>query len=128
MQSTVEGFMSGHIRPFAADGPAVARAFRPEFGAVAILAGLAQVMLLSGCTWFAPDAGMGVVTTIAQQELNKDAAAIRSPEEAEAAGARVRPLLGRVLTADAAAQVPLLNNRGPQAAYDHLPPADPHRP
>src|SRR5262249_2768753 len=78
-------------------------------------------------TWFAPDAGMGVVTTIAQQELNKDAAAIRSPEEAEAAGARARRLLGRPLTADAAVQIALLNNRGLQAAYDELAIADAER-
>src|SRR6266508_5008223 len=81
---------------------------------------LASAMLLSGCTWFAPDAGMGVVATIAQQELKKDAAAIRSPEEAEAAGATVRRLLARTLTADAAVQIALLNNRGLQAAYDEL--------
>ena len=111
----------------AAGGPAATRVFRFEFGTVAILAGLAPVMLLSGCTWFAPDAGMGVVTTIAQQELNKDAAAIRSPEEAEAASARVRRLLGRPLTADAAVQIALLNNRGLQAAYDELAIADAER-
>src|SRR5262249_56727995 len=87
----------------------------------------ASVMLLSGCTWFAPDAGRGVVATIARQELNKDAAAIRSPEEAEAAAATVRRLLGRPLTADAAVQVALLNNRGLQAAYDELAIADPDR-
>ena len=120
--------MSLHVRTSdAAGGPAAARAFRFEFGTVAILAGLASVMLLSGCTWFAPDAGMGVVSTIAQQELNKDAAAIRSPEEAEAAGARVRRLLGRPLTADAAVQIALLNNRGLQAAYDELAIADAER-
>jgi len=120
--------MSLHFRTSdAAGGPAVTRAFRPELGTVAILAGLAPVMLLSGCTWFAPDAGMGVVTTIAQQELNKDAAAIRSPEEAEAADARVRRLLARPLTADAAVQIALLNNRGLQAAYDELAIADAER-
>ena len=120
--------MSLHVRTSeAAGGPAATRAFRFEFGTVAILAGLASVMLLSGCTWFAPDAGMGVVTTIAQQELNKDAAAIRSPEEAEAASARVRRLLGRPLTADAAVQVALLNNRGLQAAYNELAIADAER-
>jgi outer membrane protein TolC len=119
--------MSLHFRTSdAAGGPAVTRAFRPEFGTVAILVGLASV-LLSGCTWFAPDAGMGVVTTIAQQELNKDAAAIRSPEEAEAASARVRHLLGRPLTADAAVQIALINNRGLQAAYDELAIADAER-
>ena len=120
--------MSLHFRTSdAAGGLAVTRAFRPEFGAVAILAGLAPVILLSGCTWFAPDAGMGVVTTIAQQELNKDVAAIRSPEEAEAAAATVRRLLGRPLTADAAVQIALLNNRGLQAAYDELAIADAER-
>ena len=89
--------------------------------------GLASAMLLSGCTWFSPDAGMGVVATIAQQELKKDAAAIRSPEEAEVAGATVRRLLGRTLTADAAVQTALLNNRGLQAAYDELAIADADR-
>jgi len=120
--------MSLHVRTSdAAGGPAATRAFRFEFGTVAILASLGSVILLSGCTWFAPDAGMGVVTTIAQQELNKDAAAIRSPEEAEAASARVRRLLGRPLTADAAVQVALLNNRGLQAAYNELAIADAER-
>jgi outer membrane protein TolC len=88
---------------------------------------LASAMLLSGCAWFSPDAGMGVVATIAQQELKKDAAAIRSPEEAEAAAATVRRLLGRTLTADAAVQIALLNNRGLQAAYDELAIADAER-
>src|SRR5262249_39438985 len=92
-----------------------------------VCAVLTATSLLSGCTWFSPDAGMGVVARIAQQELNKDAAAIRSPEEAEAAGATVRRLLGRTLTADAAVQVALLNNRGLQAAYDELAIADAER-
>src|SRR5262249_56943427 len=110
--------MSVHVRTFAAArGPAVTQAFRLQVGILAILAGAA---LLSACTWFSPDAGMGVVTTIAQQELNKDAAAIRSPEEAEAAAARVRRLLGRPLTADAPVQIALLHNRGLQAAYHEL--------
>jgi len=100
------------------------RAPRRLFGAKS---GLASAMLLSGCTWFAPDAGMGVVATIAQQELNKDAAAIRSPEEAEAADATVRRLLNRTLTADAAVQIALLNNRGLLAAYDELAIADAER-
>ena len=120
--------MSLHFRTSdAAGGPVITPAFRFEVGTVAILAGLASVALLSGCTWFSPDAGMGVVATIAQQELNKDAAAIRSPEEAEAAAATVRRLLNRPLTADAAVQIALLNNRGLQAAYDELAIADAER-
>jgi outer membrane protein TolC len=85
---------------------------------------LIGVTVVAGCTWFSPDAGMGVVAGIASQELNKDVAAIRSPEEAEAAAATVRRLLGRTLTADAAVQIALLNNRGLQAAYDELAIAD----
>src|SRR5258708_12135663 len=109
----------------AAGGPAVTRAFRPEFGTVLILAGLGPVMLLSACTWFSPDAGMGVVTTIAQQELNKDAAAIRSPEEAEAASARARHLLGPPPTADAAVHLPFINNPPLHPPYPHPPPPPP---
>jgi outer membrane protein TolC len=120
--------MSVQIRTFDAAGrPTVTRAFLLEVGTLAMLAGLVPLTLLSGCTWFAPDSGMGLVTTVAQQELNKDAAAIRSPEEAEAAGARVRRLLGRPLTADAAVQIALLNNRGLQGAYDELAIADAER-
>ena len=63
---------------------------------------------------------MGVVATIAERELNKDVAAIRTPGEAEAVAIAVRRLLGRTLTADAAVQVALLNNRGLQAAYNEL--------
>jgi outer membrane protein TolC len=100
------------------------RAARRLFGAKAALA---SAMLLSACTWFSPDAGMGVVATIAQQELKKDVATIRSSDEAEAAAATVRRLLGRALTADAAVQIALLNNRGLQAAYDELAIADAER-
>jgi hypothetical protein len=49
--------MSVPIRTFAAArGPAVTQAFRLQFGILAILAGSG---VLSACTWFSPDAGMG---------------------------------------------------------------------
>jgi outer membrane protein TolC len=85
-------------------------------------AGIALITLamVSGCAWFSPDAGMGVVATIADRELNKDVAAIRTPDEAEAMAITVRRLLDRTLTADAAVQIALLNNRGLQAAYNEL--------
>src|SRR5712691_9180340 len=79
---------------------------------------------LSGCAWFSPDAGMGLAANIADHELKKDVVAIRTPEEAEAANAAVLRLLGRTLTADAAVQIALLNNRGLQAAYNELAIAD----
>jgi outer membrane protein TolC len=85
-----------------------------------ICAVLIGALALSGCAWFSPDGGMGVVASVADQELNKDVAAIRTPEDAAAINARVRHLLARPLTADAAVQIALLNNRGLQAAYNEL--------
>jgi len=46
--------------------------------------------------------------------------ALRTPEEGQAARARVAALLRRPLTADSAVQVALLNNRALQAAYNEL--------
>jgi outer membrane protein TolC len=63
---------------------------------------------------------MAVVSTIAGQELRKDVVAIRTHDQVQSAKARVNHLLKRPLTADAAVQVALLNNRGLQAAYNEL--------
>lgn len=46
--------------------------------------------------------------------------AVRTQEDADVARARAARLLDRTLTADAAVQVALLNNRGLQAAYNEL--------
>jgi outer membrane protein TolC len=70
---------------------------------------------------------MGLVANIADHELKKDVVAIRSPDEAEAASAEAQRLLGRILTADSAVQIALLNNRGLQAAYSELAMADAER-
>ena len=58
--------------------------------------------------------------SIADQELHKDVVAIRTQDDAASAHARVQQLLKRPLTADAAVQIALLNNRGLQAAYNEL--------
>ncbi len=84
--------------------------------AAAMLCALA----LAGCKTLSPDGGMDSVASVAGDALNKDVAAIRTPEEATAARARVVRLLRRPLSADAAVQVALLNNRGLQAAYNEL--------
>ena len=83
-------------------------------------AALATAALLAGCAAFSPDGGMDVVGDVAKHELDKDVVAIRSAEDADAVGGAVRRLLGRTLSADAAVQVALLNNRGLQAAYNEL--------
>ena len=83
-------------------------------------AAMAIAAALSGCANFSPDGGMSVAAGIAAQELEKDTVAIRTPEDATSARTRVADLLRRPLTADAAVQIALLNNRGLQAAYNEL--------
>src|SRR5262245_10045332 len=86
---------------------------------------ITSALLLSACQTWSPDGGMSVVAGIVGQDLNKHdvnehVVALRTPEEAQAARARVAALLRRPLTADAAVRVTLLNNRGLQAAYNDL--------
>src|SRR5947208_6213432 len=93
---------------------------RTQFRVARICLALIVAALVSGCAWFSPDAGMGVVANVAERELNKDVAGIRTPDEAETVRLAVHRLLARPLTADTAVQVALLNNRGLQAAYNEL--------
>ncbi len=75
---------------------------------------------LSGCKTLSPDGGMDFVASVADADLNKSVTAIRTPEQAEDVQAQVAALLRKPLTADAAVQIALLNNRGLQAAYNAL--------
>ncbi|MCW5705018.1 MAG: TolC family protein, partial [Bradyrhizobium sp.] len=81
---------------------------------------LAAALALPGCAAFSPDAGMGVVADVTGATIGKDVAFVRSGEDAERAHVAVRGLLRRTLSADAAVQVALLNNKGLQAAYNAL--------
>src|SRR5215510_16022375 len=81
---------------------------------------IALALLLSACQTWSPDGGMSVVADIAGRDLNKHVVALRTPEEAQSVRARVVALLRRPLTADAAVQVALINNRALQAAYNEL--------
>jgi outer membrane protein TolC len=80
----------------------------------------AGALLLAGCAGFSPDGGMAAVQEIAGSELNKEVAALRTPEAAAAARATLERLLRRPLSADTAVQIALLNNRDLQAAYNEL--------
>lgn len=75
---------------------------------------------LSGCAAFSPDGGMTDVSDVTSRTINKDVAFVRSAEGAAAVDARVRQLLSRTLSLDAAVQIALLNNKGLQAAYNEL--------
>jgi outer membrane protein TolC len=81
---------------------------------------LASALGLSGCASFSDDGGMAVVSEVAGKTIRKDVAFVRTADQAEQASNVVARLLSRPLTADAAAQVALLNNKGLQASYNEL--------
>jgi len=81
---------------------------------------LALTMALGGCASFSPDGGVGAAQFLALSELNKDAVKITNEADAISAQARVATLLKGAVSADAAVQIALLNNRGLQAAYNDL--------
>lgn len=62
---------------------------------------IAAALMLAACKTFSPDGGMSVASDVVDRELHKDTIAIRSQDDADAAGGRVRQLLKRPLTADA---------------------------
>lgn len=77
-------------------------------------------LLLGGCANFSQDGGMTRVADQTGSILGKEAVKIRSEGDSVAAQARVASLLSKPLTADAAVQIALLNNRALQAAYNEL--------
>ena len=81
---------------------------------------LAAQLSLPACASFSPDGGMSIVQETAAVELGKDVVKETSAFEAALVGDRVRELLGRSLTADAAVQIALLNNQGLQASYNEV--------
>lgn len=98
---------------FAFFGPASAYARRN-------IATLGSALALAACQTFTPDGGLTVASDIAAKELRKNIVSIQTGDDASMASARVRHLIGRPLTADAAVQIALFNNRGLQAAYNEL--------
>lgn len=83
-------------------------------------AAIAGAALLNACMTLSPDSGMETVAAVAGHELNKTVVKVRSAEDEGRAHDAVARLLGAPLTADAAVQIALLNNRGLQAAYNEL--------
>jgi outer membrane protein TolC len=75
---------------------------------------------LGACATLSADGGMAPVASRVSLDLGKDAAKIVTPADAAAVQGRVRALLAKPLTADAAVQIALLNNRGLQAEYNAL--------
>ncbi|MEX2199063.1 MAG: TolC family protein [Burkholderiales bacterium] len=81
---------------------------------------LSGMMFLAGCATFSEDGGFGDVGKAVAERGAGEAKWIRSPDEADSAAGRVRELLAHPLSAQAAVQIALLNNRGLQARYAEL--------
>ncbi len=77
-------------------------------------------LLLTGCVGFSGDGGMASVVSGSSASIDKEVVRISDDQSAAAAKEGVDRLLRQQLTADAAVQVALLNNRGLQAAFNRL--------
>ena len=85
------------------------------------LAAALTLVLLGGCATFSQDGGFGAVESATRERgLKQDVKWLRTDREAGEARAAVAKLLATPLTADAAVQIALLNNRGLQATYAEL--------
>ena len=80
----------------------------------------AAALMLGGCAEFSKDGGMSLVADQTGSVLGTPAEKIRNEADAASTKARVRSLLAKPLTAGAAVQIALLNNRALQAAYNDL--------
>ncbi|MBO6727619.1 MAG: TolC family protein [Rhizobiaceae bacterium] len=93
-----------------------------------ILPGIFGLTLLAGCTTSeellsvtATDAGFAKVSATTYEALGQDAVWVRDRQQAQTLSERVRALVvGKTVSADAAVQVALLNNKGLQAAYAEI--------
>ena len=94
---------------------------------VRLAATIAACLVLAGCASLSPDSGFDAVQHTARDRLGQDVSWVRTDAERIAADQRVAELLGTPLSAEAAVQVALLNNRGLQASFDELGIADADR-
>ena len=77
-------------------------------------------LFLAGCASFSEDGGYGKVADLTRERTGQAATWQRSADESDTAKARVNELLKQPLTAEAAVEVALLNNRGLQASFGEL--------
>jgi outer membrane protein TolC len=81
---------------------------------------ISLTVTLAGCAAFSTDGGLGAVQDIAGAALEKKVVASGNPGDADMANSAMRRLLRRPLSADAAVQIALYNNRDLQASYNAL--------
>lgn len=88
-------------------------------GKTARLAAILGVLFLAGCKTITTDGGVNEVAELTSVAVRHDLV-IRDEDSAPAIEARLKTLLARPLSADAAVQVALLRNAGLQAAFNEL--------
>lgn len=77
-------------------------------------------LFLAGCATFSQDGGMDAVSSIAKERTGQEIRATRTENDHSEIEAATKQLLAKPLTADSAAQIALLNNRGLQASLSDL--------
>jgi outer membrane protein TolC len=85
-----------------------------------LVAASATLLLLAACTTFSPDGGFGSVESAVRERTGATPRWERGDDAAAQTARAIAPLLAEPLTADAAVQIALVNNRGLQATYAEL--------
>ncbi len=84
------------------------------------LAAALSVLLLAGCAGFSRDGGLDDVSALTRARTGQAVKRHQSESENAAVRARVAQLLAKPLSADGAAEIALLNNKGLQASLAEL--------
>jgi outer membrane protein TolC len=80
-----------------------------------------SMVFLGGCATFSSDGGFDSISSATKARgLKQDVKWVKTTKDAENVQATVKKLIASPLTADSAAQIALLNNRGLQATYAEL--------
>ena len=87
---------------------------------IAVAAATMITLLLGGCANFSADGGFGEVQRASKQRLDKELVYARTEADLRLIAQRVAELLAAPLTADAAVQIALFNNRGLLASFQEL--------
>lgn len=80
----------------------------------------AAPLLLAGCASLSGNGGMTFVQDAAKTHLGATVQVAKTDQDIDTIDRRVAELLGKPMTADAAVQIALLNNRGLQASFQEL--------
>lgn len=104
-------------------GPALPPVRPPRRGGRALLracGGATVALALAGCASFSADGGFDRVAALTRERTGQSPAWQRGAGAGAVARARIAELLGQPLTAEAAVEIALLNNRSLQARFGEL--------